>query len=95
MIQWKPLSSGMCDTLVENEEGQRCWHSSRSLQPTDDLGPLPSRSEALEEARKERLRQLRTIREDLVQNFHERWFGLEHGKALVGRALDNAIKETE
>jgi hypothetical protein len=91
--QWEPLSSGMCDALVTFEDGRSCWFASHELRPNDDLGPLPSRSGAIEIARAVSERQLKAIRAQHVADFHKPWPGCEHGKAIVGLALDGALAE--
>jgi len=92
VVKWEPLGAGMTDTLVQHDDGL-CWHASHSLKPIDDLGPLPSRREAQEAARVQALDSLRAIRADHVANFNKPWPGCEHGKAILGRAIDGAIKE--
>jgi len=95
VMQWEPLSSGMCDALVTLDDGSTCWFASRELRPADNLGPLPSRHEAQEAARIKTIAQLKAIREAHVRDFHKPWQGMEYGKAIVGRALDEAIKTVE
>lgn len=46
VVRWDPLSSGMCDALVEHDDGSKCWYGSSDLTPTDGLGTLPDRREA-------------------------------------------------
>lgn len=45
VVGWEPLSSGMCDALVEHDDGSKCWYGSSGLAPTDGLGDLPDRRE--------------------------------------------------
>jgi hypothetical protein len=93
--QWEPLGSALCDALVRRDDGSVCWYALHGLRPIDDLGPLPSRADAIEAARAETLASLREIRRQHVAAFHEPWPGCEHGKAIVGRAIDRAIADIE
>ena len=95
IVKWEPLGSGMCDVLLQQDDGKQVWHGSSSLRPIDGLGPLPSRKEACERAEHKALRQLRAIRAQHVEQFHIPWPGAEFGKALVGQAIDNAIEDLE
>lgn len=92
VTQWEPHSSGVCDALVTFEDGYACWFASYALQPNDNLGPLPSRKTAWEIARAVTERQLKEIRAQHVRDFYKPWPGCEHGKAILGRAIDAAIK---
>ena len=92
VVKWKPLSSGMCDSLVRFEDGREVWHASHTLRPVEGR-PLPSRAEAREEADRRTLAQLQAIRGRLVNEWHRPWPGAEHGKAMVGKAIDGAIEE--
>jgi len=38
---------------------------------------------------------LRSIREGLIADWHKPWPGCEHGKAILGMAIDRAIKDLE
>ena len=96
VVKWEPLGPALTDTLVEYEDSKRlCWHASHSLQPFDDLGPLPSRRMAQAEATAKAVASLRIIRESLVANWHDRWPGAEHGKAIIGNCLNSAIESLE
>jgi hypothetical protein len=96
VVKWEPLGSGMCDVLLQQDDGKQVWHASSDLRPIDGLGQLPSRKEAQEHAEKTALRQLRAIRAQHVKEFRTTpWPGAEFGKALVGQAIDNAIEELE
>jgi hypothetical protein len=99
VIDWKPLQYNMCDVTVKHDlkpyPGYVCTHGSTSLRPIDGLGPLPSRAEAREAARVETLRSLKTIRAQHVRDFYKPWPGLEFGKAILGKSIDNAIAELE
>lgn len=94
VVEWEPLTHSMCDALVEFSDGTKCWHASRELRPIGELAgiPLPSREEAIREADKRALVQLRQIRERLVDEWHRPWPGAEHGKAIVGSAIDGALE---
>jgi hypothetical protein len=61
VMEWKPLGSGMTDTLVKLQDGTKCWFRSSSLKPTDGFGPLPSRREARKEADRVHKQQLKGI----------------------------------
>ena len=91
VIRWEPLSEGMTDALVDHGRDQLVWHASHGLIPIDDLGPLPDRVEARATARADAVRSLRVIRENLIATFDKPWPGAEHGKAIVGKAIDGAI----
>lgn len=103
VIRWEPIGAGSCDALIQfmppgTEERKRdepCWYSSTELVPIDGLGPLPSRKEAREARRVEMLAQLHKIRAQHVADFAKPWPGAEHGKVIVGRALDGAIGDLE
>lgn len=91
VIEWAPYGAGLCDALLRYSDGREVWHASASLQPADDRGPLPSRRAACETRDAQTLAQLREQREAHVRDFAKPWPGCEHGKAIVGRALDGAI----
>ena len=95
-IKWEPLGAGMTDTLVRFDSGYECWFAGRELQPVDGLGPLPSRDDARRAADEKALRDLATIRAGVVGEIRNgvRWPGAEHGKALLGRAVDGALADT-
>ena len=95
VVQWEPLLHSMTDALVDHDDGRLCWHSSHSLRPIDDGGPLPSREVACEAARQKGLEQLKRIREQHVAEMHKPWPGMEFGKAHVGQMLDGAIASLE
>jgi len=95
VVLWKPLGAGVCDTLVLLDDGREVWFASHDLEPIDGLGPLPSRGAARERARAEALCSLRAVRGELVAEWLAPWPGCEHGKAVVGRAIDAAISELE
>lgn len=96
VTDWQPTSAAMCDCLVVDDcNGAVCWYSSRDLRPIDGKGPLPSRKEAKKRAEAETLTSLRAIREIMVKEIRERkpWPGCEHGKAILGMAVDGAIAD--
>lgn len=91
--QWEPLGAAMTDTLVEFDDGTRCWFASSMLKAADGAGPLPCRREARARADRERLSSLERIRAQHIKDWHRRWPGAEFGKAILGRALDSAIQD--
>ena len=91
VLRWEPLSSGMCDTLVRIGSTE-VWCASHALVPLDGYGPLPSRREAQEDARRGALAQLQTIRCQHIRDFRVPWPGAEHGKAILGKAIDRSIE---
>ena len=90
---WEPLISGMCDVTLLCDNGKRLACASNNLTPIDGLGPLPSRQEAIAKAKAAAVMSLRAIREAHVRDWNKPWPGAEFGKAVVGRCLDEAIKE--
>jgi hypothetical protein len=90
--KWEPLGAGGCDVLVRREDGSLCWYGSSDLQPIDGKGPLPSRHEAQEAARKETLASLQAIQAQHVADFGKPWPGAEFGKSIIGAAINGAIK---
>lgn len=95
IIKWEPLGAAMCDVLVRDDNGNLCWHASHGCRPIDGLGDLPSRKTAQEAARHRSLASLRSILADHIRDFNKPWPGAEHGKAIVGNSIVNAIKELE
>lgn len=94
VLQWEPLGAAMCDVLVREDDGREVWHGSSSLKPEDGARPLPSRRVVQEQARLEAVDALESIRASLVQELKSvRWPGCEFGKAILGQAIDNALKE--
>ena len=93
IVKWEPLGHGMCDVLVQADDGRVCWHASHGCRPIDDLGDLPSRREAQEHARDESLRSLKAIRAQHVRDFNKPWPGCEFGKGHFGMMVDGAIAE--
>jgi hypothetical protein len=61
VVRWEPLSSAMCDCLVRRGDGSEVWLASSDLKPTDNLGPLPARREAITEAERRMQVSLRAI----------------------------------
>lgn len=92
VLEWDPLTSGMCDVRVQEDCGRECWYASSDLAPADDLGPLPRRDVAREWARLLALDSLHASRARLIANWHEPWPGAEFGKAIVGQSIDGAIR---
>ena len=93
VLQWDPLTTSMCDVLVQHDDGTECAHPSNNLRPIDGLGPLPSRLEARIAADELALTRLEKIRDDHIRDFHKPWPGCEHGKALVGMGITGAIED--
>ena len=94
VVRWEPLGTAMCDVLVRREDGSEAWYSSTDLRPVDQPSiPLSSRLDAQEQARLAALASLRAIRAQHVRDFNAPWHGMEHGKAIVGQAIDAAIAE--
>jgi len=92
---WEPLGAAMTDTLVMLDSGTLVWFGSADLRAADDLGPLPSRRQACERTRVRTLASLKAIRAQHVAEWSRPWPGCEHGKALIGRAIDGAIDALE
>ena len=90
---WKPLGASMCDVLILFDDGRICWFASHELHPIDGDGPLPLRREAQEQARITAIASLREIRRQHVRDFRNPWPGAEHGKVIVGRAIDGALAD--
>ena len=91
--RWEPLGCAATDVLVRDvTSGSLCWYASHSLTPIDRLGSLPSRRDAQDTARREQLASLQAIRAQHVVAWCEPWPGSEHGKAILGRAIDGAIE---
>ena len=95
VTKWEPLGAAMCDVLVLHDDGKNCWHASHTLQPTDNLGPLPSKEKVRKVERQRALSSLRAIRANHISDFNKPWPGCEHGKVIVGNALNGAIAELE
>jgi hypothetical protein len=80
----------MTDARLEFDSGRICWVALRECKPLDNA-PLPCREDMRKQARAEALASLRQIRADHVRDFDKPWLGAEHGKAIVGQAIDGAI----
>lgn len=93
VVEWQPLGPALCDILVREDSGRMCWYASHAVGVADGLGPLPSRRDAQAAADAKALVMLRAIRKQHVAEFHKPWPGAEHGKAIVGRAIDAALAE--
>lgn len=96
IVAWYPLDSGMTDTLVDFDGKGEVSVTMRTLRAVDDEhdhNPLPSRAAAQAAARHETIKSLRAIRAQHVADFHKPWPGAEHGKAILGRAIDAALEE--
>lgn len=61
VTRWDPLSSGMCDTLLQMDDGRKVWHAMHTLSPVDRLGALPDRGEACRKADAARHNALKAI----------------------------------
>jgi hypothetical protein len=95
VVKWEPLGAGMCDALLRfDADGYEIWVSTHTLTPCDGL-PRQSRTDAIREAEERTLAQLEAIRADHIRGFHKPWPGAEHGKAIVGNALTNAIDDVK
>ena len=93
--KWEPLLEGRCDTLIRFEDGTCCWYASDMLIRPEEDPPLPTRLAARVAADRSTLASLRKIREGLVKGFNERWPGAEHGKAILGKAIDGALAKVK
>lgn len=92
VLEWDPLTAGMCDVRVQEDGGRECWYASSDLAPADGLGPLPRRDVAREWARVRALEDLQAIRAQHIRDFYKPWPGAEHGKAIIGQSIDGAIR---
>lgn len=92
VIKWEPLGAALCDVLVQRDEGGPIWVASSELEPMDNLGPLPLREEVRKLNDDVTLYRLREIRDGLAKEYAP-WPGAEFGKVILGRALNEAIKE--
>ena len=90
VTRYEPLHAGMCDVLLDDA----LWVASHECRYLDGT-PLLDRREAIRAANIAAIRSLRMIRADLVREWHRPWPGCEHGKAIVGMAIDGAIAELE
>lgn len=96
VIKWEPLSYGMCDTLIRQDNGKEIWFSSTDLRPIDNLGLLPSRSTKREVERHRAIASLKSIKEKFInEDWNKPWPGCEFAKAIIGNTINNAIKELE
>lgn len=93
-VQWKPLGASMNDILVREDGGRECWYASHGMRALGGY-PLPCRKAAVAAAEERAARQLRQIRADLIAEWNRPWPGLEHGKAILGLAIDGALKSLE
>ncbi len=90
---WEPYGAGHTDTLVVADDGRRCWFASYALTAIDDKGPLVARRDALALRREEMTTSLAAIRARHVAEWRKAWPGAEHGKAIIGRAIDGALAD--
>lgn len=92
VVHWDPYGAGMCDALVEFEDGYQCRYASYELKPdpAHSNKPLPSREAAC--AANEALMkvQLEGIQARLMKD-HNSWSGAEFGKVIVSQALEGAL----
>jgi hypothetical protein len=97
VVEWEPLGAGMTDALVEHENGKRVWYASHEFRPIDGKGSLPTRETARREADALAAKQLRSIKEGFIREIerHEPWPGMEFGKGMLGKALNEAIEEVD
>lgn len=91
---WEPFGAGMCDVRVRFESGRILWTTLYTLQPTSGE-PFPQRREICKMRNEESIAQNEKIRADLVEEIRSgrRWPGAEHGKAILGRAIDGALRD--
>ena len=94
IVAWEPLSHAMNDVKVERADGSVVWLSTgTSLKPTDGKGPLMSRDAARKAAQEETVRSLEAIKKKHIDEWGRRWPGAEHGKAIVGMAINKALAD--
>lgn len=97
VIKWEPLGASGNDVLLRLADGREIWSASQCLTPVGVLSslPLPKRNEVRKAMSKERKNVLADIQKKLVQEAGKPWPGLEFGKVLMSKALENAIEETK
>ena len=89
VVQWEPLSSGMCDVLVELTSGSRIWYASHTLRPLDGR-PLPDRKGTIKRIEAQTLTQLQSIREQWLHDPRP-W----PGNQILNRAIESAIADVK
>lgn len=92
VVRYEPLGSGMTDMLIRFDSGRECWHASHDVRRVDGA-PLPDRSAVRHAADEAALASLRRIRAAHVRDWRQPWPGCEHGKAIVGQAIDGATAD--
>jgi hypothetical protein len=94
VARYEPLGAGMCDVLFSGDDGREVWVASHECKRLDGSA-LPSRRSLIEQADRERLRSLRMIREQHIQEFHKPWPGMEFGKAHFGQMIDAVLGDID
>ena len=94
VLKYDPFTGGMNDVVVRFEDGRKVWTSCHMLKRTDGAA-LPDHREVCKARDEQTLAQLQSIRAQHVRDFNKPWPGAEHGKAIVGMALDGAIKDVK
>lgn len=98
VVKWEPLGASGNDVLLRLTNGREIWSASHCLTPVGVLSglPLPKRNEVRLAMSKERKSVLEDIQKKLVQEEAGKpWPGVEFGKVLMSKALENAIEETK
>lgn len=97
VISWDPFTAGMCDIVVRFPDGYECAYGSSDPKPVDGKGPLPSKVDLCRLNDVLTLAQLQGIRAQHVEDTrqHKPWPGAEHGKTIIGQALDGAIADVK
>lgn len=96
IVKHEPLSSSMCDVLVERADGYQCRYSSSwpNVTPLDGIA-FPTRAEYRQAALQETLSSLEAIKAQHIRDFHKPWRGAEFAKAIIGNAIVGAIERTK
>lgn len=95
VVQYDP-SGGMCDALVERDDGSRGWISLSDCNSANGGAPLPVRREVRAEMHADKMTILQVILEQFLEEDvvgGRRWPGCEYGKIHVGASLITAIRD--